>query len=108
MNNSAAPWWKRYPEKSWGYGRDAGPNEIPDPRLTVGTQVRLRGKPSKIRKVERVEWHRYRARYVYEVEVSGCAYWFSDQLSLADDDLNRPIIEQPPVWWKRLRAALEW
>lgn len=86
-------WWKRYPEKSTGYSRDAKSFEFPDPRLTVGARVRLCGKPDKVRRVERVEWHSYRQRYVYEVEVSGAAYWFSDQLMLEGSDL--PIVELP-------------
>lgn len=77
------PWWRRYPP-----GRNCplelGSGDIPDPRLAVGTWVRLCGKPDKARKILSVEWHRYRHRYVYKIETSGgwLPYWFADQLML--------------------------
>lgn len=102
-NARSATWWMRYPEKSRGWPRDARPDELPDPRLAIGTSVRLLGKPEKLRKVLHVEWHRYRQRYVYELEVSGSAYWFSDQLLL--DGHDQPIVEAVAVgWWQRLMA----
>lgn len=105
-NQDKSLWWKRYPHKDASGCRDAWASETPDPRLTVGTMVRLCGKPAKARKVLSVEWHWYRHRYVYEVEVSGCAYWFTDQLML--EGTTQPLIELPePSLWQQLKAALK-
>lgn len=105
-NQDRSLWWKRYPDKDAFGCRDARDSETPDPRLTVGTVVRLSGKPAKARKVLSVEWHRYRHRYVYEIEVSGFAYWFSDQLMLEGSE--QPLVELPePSLWEKLKTALK-
>jgi hypothetical protein len=48
--------------------------------------VRLRGKPEKIRRVLKSEWHRHRYEFVYVVETSAPQsfdpYWFIEQLKL--------------------------
>lgn len=105
-NQNKSLWWKRYPNKDAIGGRDAWASETLDPRLTVGAMVRLCGKPAKARQVLRVEWHWYRHRYVYEVEVSGCAYWFSDQLML--DGSDQPLVELPqPSLWQKIKTILK-
>jgi len=80
-------WWKRYPESKCRFPQEPGRDDVPDPRLAVGTRVRLCGKPNKARAILKVEWHRYRYRYVYVVEASGGSvpYWFADQLMLEDE-----------------------
>jgi hypothetical protein len=82
-----ALWWKRYPEVESRYTQEPGRKDVLDPRLSVGTRVRLCGKPNKARAILKVEWHRYRYRYVYVVEASGGSvpYWFADQLMLEDE-----------------------
>ncbi|MDD5059452.1 MAG: hypothetical protein PHQ60_16465 [Sideroxydans sp.] len=99
-----APWWKRYPDTNHHLPREPGHDDIADPRLSVGTQVRLCGKPDKARAILNVEWHRYRYRYVYVIETSGgyLPYWFADQLMLEGE--NQPVQEleqqrsQDSIW----------
>lgn len=88
-----APWWKRYPDVNSRFPQELGHNDVADPRLAVGTPVRLCGKPDKVRNVLKTEWHRYRYRFVYIVETSGgyLPYWFADQLML--DGENQPLQE---------------
>ncbi|MDD4911761.1 MAG: hypothetical protein PHP57_05650 [Sideroxydans sp.] len=80
-------WWKRYPDTNRHLSCEPGRDDVADPRLSVGTRVRLCGKPNKARAILKVEWHRYRYRYVYVVEASGGSvpYWFADQLMLEDE-----------------------
>lgn len=88
-----ALWWKRYPKTESRTPREPGRHDIPDPRLTVGTLVRLCGKPDKARAILEVEWHWHRYRYVYVIETSGdnTPYWFSDQLMLECE--TQPVSE---------------
>lgn len=85
-------WWQRYPR-----GTGSAPTPPPDgrrPALTIGTVVRLVGKPDRVRVIHAAEWHRHRRRYVYIVETSApngfTPYWFADQLTVL-----RPTPEQP-------------
>ncbi|MDD4964341.1 MAG: hypothetical protein PHI11_10545 [Gallionella sp.] len=82
-----SPWWKRYPKAESRWPREPGTDDIPAPHLTVGTLVRLRGKPDKARAILKVEWHWIRYCYVYVVEASGGSvpYWFADQLMPEDE-----------------------
>jgi hypothetical protein len=59
LDKQQSLWWKRYPKTENRYPREPGPNDIPAPHLSVGTLVRLRGKPDKARAILKVEWHRY-------------------------------------------------
>jgi len=49
--------------------------------------VRLIGRPARIRRVLKAEWHRHRQRFVYIVETSAPPpfepYWFAEQLVIA-------------------------
>lgn len=93
-------WWKRYLETESRFPQEPGRNDVADPRLAVGTSVRLCGKPDKVRKVLKAEWHRYRYCFVYIVETSGgyLPYWFADQLMLEGE--NQPLKElaQDSIW----------
>jgi hypothetical protein len=105
-SNNNTCWWKRYPKAGNGYPIDEPrPDNLPDPRLPIGTVVRLCAKPEKARKILRIEWHRYRYRYVYVIETSACAfepYWFIDQLML--DGENQCLQEcEPMSLWQQLK-----
>src|SRR5436305_1653420 len=78
-------WWKRFPVVE-----SRSPRLTPidgRPALSVGTLVRLEGKPDRVRRVLNAEWHFHRYEFVYVVETtprSGtyvfAPYWFLDQL----------------------------
>jgi hypothetical protein len=78
-----------YPIESRQFREPDGSEPVPE--FEVGMEVRLRGKPEKIRKILEVSWHFHRYRYCYKVETStsdrGCtcpAYWFIEQFDVAD------------------------
>jgi hypothetical protein len=94
-------WWKRYRPLSSPPLRGPGADDHPDPNLAQGALVRLKGKPDRIRRVLRAEWHSFRHAYVYIVETSAAMrkyahtpfpYWFADQLELVGpaDEINHP------------------
>ncbi|MBB6051367.1 hypothetical protein [Armatimonas rosea] len=86
---TATPWWQYFPKKSALLPSEPGRRDSPDPTLTPGTWVRLRGKPERARRVLRVEWHYYRRQFVYIVETRRYfdAYWFAEQLVVVPQDV---------------------
>ena len=75
----------RYPDKP-----------LPPPDYLVGSEVRLKGKPGRVRKILKAEWHMHRYRYCYTIETqtsdSGryCpAYWFVEQLIPVEESDQR-------------------
>ena len=65
------------------------PEPSEKPILSVGTLVRLRGKPQRLRRIIEVQWHSIRWVYVYVVETSTSdrkrrftPYWFLPQLAV--------------------------
>ncbi len=106
-----ADWWKCYPDSNGRHALEPGGNDMPDPRLPVGTMVRLCGKPDKARRILSLDWHRYRYRYVYKLETSGgdVPYWFADQLILEGE--SQPILELSQqraldTVWHKLKVAI--
>lgn len=83
------PWWHGAPPVVGKTPRDPAPHELPDPRLAIGTPVRLVLRRDRVRKITDVVWHRHRAAWTYVVETSTpggqLAYWFADQLEVASD-----------------------
>ena len=88
-------WWKRYPALHSPPLRDPGPDDRPEQHLAPGTRVRLKGRPDRVRRVLRTEWHSFRHVYVYIVETSAperrsyrshtrFPYWFADQLEVVE------------------------
>lgn len=58
------------------------------PALEVGTQVLLKGKPDRTRRILESEWHAHRYEFVYIIETSAPddfkPYWFLGQLEVVD------------------------
>lgn len=79
-------WWRSYPNVESRQPRQPTPDDVPDQRLDPGASIRLKGKPDRVRRVLKVEWHSHRYQYVYIVETSAPApfepYWFADQLEI--------------------------
>lgn len=64
--------------------------------LEIGQSVRLVGKPEKLRKVIKIEWHYHRYEYVYIVETSAIGqgrnfepYWFLSQFEGYQEEKSR-------------------
>ena len=79
------PWWMFYAHRGVRYPKPPRPEDRPEPRLHPGAQVRLRGKPMRVRRVLDVEWHAIRQQYVYIIETSAQRfrpYWFAGQLEI--------------------------
>jgi hypothetical protein len=90
----ARDWWRRFPGSGSRLPAAPGADDRPDPRLRPGTRVRLKGKPERVRRVVRSEWHRHRSRFVYVVETSARPafepYWFADQLEVVRSGIEPP------------------
>lgn len=82
-----SPWWSRRTPTSLREPRGPLPAEQPDPRFRPGTFVRLVGRPNRLRRVLRTEWHRHQQTYVYVIETSAPPpfepYWFAESLEEA-------------------------
>src|SRR5262245_25613272 len=89
-----AEWWRRYPGAGSRLPQRPGPEDRPDAQLRPGAWVRLVGKPDRVRRVLKREWHRHRGRFVYVVETSARPafepYWFADQLEVAAPGTEAP------------------
>ncbi|EMI40261.1 hypothetical protein RRSWK_07221 [Rhodopirellula sp. SWK7] len=63
------------------------------PELTVGTIIKLAGKPDRTRRILDSEWHLHRYEFVYIVETSAQnnfrPYWFAAQLTVVGSGGDR-------------------
>ncbi len=88
-------WWMQFPKIESRKPREPTPGEHPS--LSCGALVRLRGKPDRLRRVVRTEWHRHRYEFVYVVETNAPRqfepYWFYEQL--ASETKTERLHEQP-------------
>ena len=83
------PWWRHYPGSAGQV--PLKPAESNKPALAVGTCVRLRGRPERLRRITGTEWHWHRREYVYVIETTASdlkkrfdPYWFLPQLIVED------------------------
>jgi hypothetical protein len=77
-------WWRHFPKIESRPCVAPSPGDCPDPRFPVGAAVRLVGRPERVRRVLRAEWHWHRQQFVFVVETSAplpfAPYWFAGQL----------------------------
>ncbi len=81
-------WWRQFKTVESLKFIEPMPGDHPDPRLAPGVEVRLVGRPERIRRVICSKWHSHRRQFVYVVETSAPSnfepYWFAGQLAIAE------------------------
>ncbi|WP_144059446.1 hypothetical protein [Rhodopirellula sp. SWK7] len=87
----SSPWWRHFPrvESRKCCSMPVGAS----PELTVGTIIKLAGKPDRTRRILDSEWHLHRYEFVYIVETSAQnnfrPYWFAAQLTVVGSGGDR-------------------